>query len=173
MPNFRKDAPPRPQPNSTNHPINETQLARWALAGLVGVLEDGHRPPLDKDAVLTLLARLAYNEEALAHRLAARAYVRNAVWQYFRFFPPHEDWAFVRLVQQGDKPLGLLWTDTDERYHVDLLHISRWLPKRATSRGEERVQRLIRAAKEEVGERLASVRVCLFNEPKNAFEVEL
>lgn len=173
MASFRKTAPLRPQPSSTNHPLNEAQLARWALQGLAGVLDAGHMPPLEKDVVLPLLACLPFNEEALTHRMAARAYVRNAVWQYFRDFPPPPGWSYVRLEHHAGKPLGLLWLDDDGRYHLDLLHISRLLPRRATTRGEARVQRLVDAGMNAVGERLASVRLCLFNEPKNAFEVQL
>jgi len=173
MANFRKTAPPGPRPNSQEHPLHEVNLARRAAQGLEAVLAAGHRPPLHKDAVLPLLATLPFNEEALTHMLATRTYVRNIVWQYFREFAPPPDWRYVAWQAPEGKSLGPAWLDDAERYHLDLLFISRLLPKRATTRGEARVERLIALGKDALGTDLRSVRVCLFNEPANAFEVEL
>lgn len=172
MANFRKMAPPRPQPSSGNHPLSDAQLARWAAAGLEGVLAAGLRAPLDTDAVLPLLATLSFNSEALSHRISARAYVRNIVWQYFRDFPPEPEWGYVRWLERNGSSVGPVWVDGAQRYRLDALFISRLLPKRATTRGEARVQRLVDAGRQQLGEGLCSVRVCLFNESANSFEVE-
>ena len=173
MANFRKVAPPRPQPSSGNHPLHESQLARWAAAGLEGVLAAGFRAPLDKQAVLPLLATLPFNDEALTHRIAARAYVRNIIWQYFRDFPPAPQWGYLRWLEREGSSVGPVWIDGADRYRLDALFISRLLPKRATTRGEARVQRLVDAGQQQLGESLSSIRVCLFNESAHSFQVDL
>ena len=172
MANFRKTAPPAPQPNSQDHPLHEASLARYAAQGLEAVLDAGHRAPLDKEKVLELLGALAFNQEAPTRLLATRAYVRNIIWQYFREFPPAEGWGYVGWQRPGGKSLGPVWVDGQD-YHLDVLWISRLLPMRATTRGEARIQKLIALGRDAIGPDLRTVRVLLFNEPANSFEVEL